>query len=141
MDFVTILSRPVTRLSGELVQLYATMNVRTFRFSMYAVCGWLILVNGVRAFSVPWSGTPLQWFAVSLDLVVIGIIALPPIRALYSQKYRLRLAEADERFRNSPVLRRGAWFLSGVWAVLITSQLLGWTYGPLMQTMGVGFLK
>lgn len=108
---------------------------------MYAVCGWLILVNGVRAFSVPWSGTPLQWFAVLLDMIVIGIIALPPIRAMYSEKYRLRLAEADERFRNSPVLRRGAWFLSGVWAVLITSQLLGWTSGTLMQTLGGSFLK
>lgn len=117
------------------------MNVRTFRLSMYAVCGWLVLVNGVRAFSVPWNGTPLQWFAVSLDLTVIGIVALPPLRAIYSQRYRLRLAEADERFRNSPVLRRGAWVLSGVWAVLITAQLLGWTYGPLMQTVGVSFAK
>jgi len=108
---------------------------------MCAVCGWLILVNGVRAFSVPWSGTPLQWFAVSLDLIVIGVIALPPIRAMYSQKYRLRLVEADERFRNSPMLRRGAWFLSGVWAVLITSQLLGWTYTPLVQTLSVGFAR
>lgn len=117
------------------------MSVKTFRLSMYAVCGWLVLVNGVRAFSVPWSGTPLQWCAVSLDLVVIGIIALPPIRAIFSQKCRLRLAVADERFRNSPVLRRGAWVLSGVWAVLITSQLLGWTYGPLMQTLTVSFAK
>jgi hypothetical protein len=86
------------------------MNVRIFRLSMYAVGGWLILVNAVRAFSVPWSGTPLQWFAASLDVIVIGIIALPLLRAIYCQKYRLRLAEADERFRNSPVLRRGAWY-------------------------------
>lgn len=108
---------------------------------MLAVCGWLVLANGVRPFSVPWSGTPAQWLVVMMVLTVIGIIAVPPMRARCSAKYRLRLAQSDERFRNSPAFRKSAWVFSGVWAALITAQLLEWTVWPLMQTVGVSFAK